>query len=255
MPKQTRVHNPELKKAPKTGELHLVFCNHAVDNYPRILDAVAKTKPDIIAVELAAETALMRLDFEHEVNAQLSGRPPSEVADDLGYLEEDIIERFKGEHVTYVTIDAELDSEAGQLVAQAEQHRRKYEKHEADDSSVGAVYRRFHAENYIDTSARGDVIREEVMADQLEALADKHPGKRITAIIGMLHDQIADDIADDIPVEITYVPRAEDEERGFRGRFTRYELGLRALAAGTMRLDQVMAYCLDKDGRFIGYDD
>lgn len=72
MPKQTRGHNPELRKAPKTGELHLVFCNHAVDNYPRILDAVAKTKPDIIAVELAAETALMRLDFEHEVNAQLS---------------------------------------------------------------------------------------------------------------------------------------------------------------------------------------
>lgn len=252
---QKRGSSQEFNKAPKTGEIHLIFCNHAFDNYPRILDAVAKSKPDIIAVELAAETALMRLDFEHEVNTQLSGGPASEVANDLGYLEEDIIERFKGEDIVYVTIDAELDSEAGQLVAQAERQRREYEKHADDDSSAGAAYRRFHAKKYIDATARGDIMREKIMAQQLEVLAAKYPGKRITAIIGMLHDQIADTIAEDIPIEIAYVPRAEDEERGLRGRFTRYELGQRALAAGTMSLDQVMVYCLDKDSRFIGYDD
>lgn len=255
MPTETSKQHHEIEKSLQPGELHLIFCTHEVGNYSRILDAVEATSPDIIAVELAGESELMRHDFEQEVNAQISGRQPGEVADDIGYLEEDIIERFRGTSVRYVTIDAELETEAGELVKQAGQHLWQYGKYEKDTSPTGAVYRRFHAENYLETTSRGDAMREEIMADQLEALADANPGKRITAIIGMLHDRIADDIDDDISVEVTYVPRKADEERGLHGRFTRYELGQRALAAGTMRLDEVLAYCLDRDGRFIDYDD
>ncbi len=258
MPKQTRQKTHEHERAPETAELHFVLCDHSVSNYERILDAVERAHPDMIAVELAGEDDLSRFDMESEVNRQLAGHEPGEFAEDIGWLEEDIIARFRGEGIRYVAIDADLDSEGGQLVAKANSNRVLYEKYHDDTSPAAAAFRRHYAEQYIDTTVRGDIIREEVMADQLEELADKYPGKRIAVIIGMVHDGVADDIDDDIPVSRVYVPKAADEERlsqGERGRFTRYELGQRALALGTMNLSEVMAFCLDEDGRFIGYND
>lgn len=259
MPTSKKSIQFERESQPTPGELYFIFCNHAYENYQRIIDAIERARPDIVAMELAGETDLARSDMESEVNAQLRGNDPGEFAGDIGWLEEDMIARLKGTGIRYVAIDADADSEADKLVSQASQHRKGYEQYHNDTSPAAAVFRRHYAEQYIDATVRGDVIREDVMADQLEAIADANPGQRIAVVVGMIHDNIAHEIADDIPVSSVYVPKEADEERlaelGEHGRFTRYELGQRALAAGTMELSEVMRYCLDKNGRFIDYDD
>ena len=83
MPKQTRPNTHEHEQAPTPAELHFVLCDHSVSNYDRILDAVERTRADMIAVELAGEDDLSRFDMENEVNRQLTGKEPGEFADDI----------------------------------------------------------------------------------------------------------------------------------------------------------------------------
>lgn len=233
---------PEQHPIPAT--LHFLFCNHSFNNYPRILDAIGKTNPDIVAIELVGESPAARVAMEQEINAQLSGAEPSPDIE-IGWFEEDLIARFAGADVACTLIDISSDHPAWEYHVSSLDHLQQYEK-QTDETS-----RRIHAKAFMTHSAISMAQRERYTASTLAQLAYDNPGKSIVVVVGMMHSGVQRQIGAGIISSRQFINTLQEEGElrpGQKASFNAHEAGRRAYIAGVVSIDEMLAAAIDEKG-------
>ena len=232
------------------ASLHFLFCNHSLDNYPRILDAIEQAKPDIVAVELVGEDPETRANMENEVNAQLRGDIPNPEVE-IGWFEEDLIARFGGTATRYTLVDISSDEWAWEGHLSSMRHLRGYEAAQHDITA-----RRYHAALFLEHSARSMAWREQYTADMLTRLAQGNPNTRIAVVAGMMHTDLGRRVAPGIAMSRQFVTSAAEEallNQGQKASFNAHEAGRRAYLMGVVSIDEMVAATVDDQGFISGY--
>ena len=230
--------------APPPAEITFLFSNHAVDNYPRILDAIEQSRPDIVAVELVGESPSDRAAIEREVNAQLGGAAPRPEIE-IGWFEEDVITRFAGTGIQYVLIDVSSDDRAWVPHLRSLYHLRQYE--DSHDTNT----RKVAARAFMVNSAISMTQRDQHTADMLSRLAHDNQGKRITAVVGAMHTSLARRITPGIASSHQFVNSVAEEAMlspRQKARFNAHEAGRRAYIMGIASIDEIVDAVVDDQG-------
>ena len=226
-----------------------MFSNHSLDNHPRILDAIEHAKPNVVAVELVGEDPEYRVAMEREVNAQLVGAAPTPEVE-IGWFEEDFIARFKGTDIRYILTDISSEARAWEYHLSSIRHLQEYER-----QSDGMA--RYHsARLFLEHSALSMAWREQHTADSLARLAHENSGKRIVAVLGMMHTGMRRYLAPGIVASRQFINTIGEETQlapGQKARFNAHEAGRRAYLAGVMSIDEMVAHIVDAEGRIRDY--
>lgn len=227
------------------AELRFLFSDHSLENYPRILKAIERAEPDIVAVELPGESRAVMQDMEGEVNAQLRGAEPNPDIE-IGWFEEDFINRFGGRDIDYRLIDVPSESIAWDYHTSFVYHMRKYDKLISDPDR-----RRYHARKAMAHSAISMAMREQYTAEMLDGLAGDNPGKRMVAVVGMMHTGLRRYISPDIASSSRFINSKlgkKDLFVGQKANFKAHEAGRRAYLAGLVDIDEMLEMVIDQDG-------
>ena len=230
--------------APPPAEITFLFSNHAVDNYPRILDAIEQSNPNIVAVELVGESPADRAAIEREVNAQLGGAAPSPEIE-IGWFEEDVITRFAGTGIQYALIDISSDHSAWVQHLTSIDYLQDYEGQQT------AKARKDAARKFIANSATSMAQRDQHTADMLSRIAHDNPGKRITAVVGAMHTSLSRRITPGIALSRQFVNSVAEEAMlspGQKARFNAHEAGRRAYIMGIASIDEIVEAIVDDQG-------
>lgn len=173
------------------AQVHLLYCDHSVENFQRIAEAALATRADIYGLETFGGTKEeKRQQSEEYTRAIRTGDVEEYISWDI---EDMIVQGVAGTGAAIELIDMWEDHPEFSTVENAMTYYGVAQRAAKTDDGFAVLDKLYDA---VTMEAYETEFRNRVMAEQIRFLVESNPGKKITVIAGAMHTGLGHMLAD-----------------------------------------------------------
>lgn len=240
------------EQAPSTSELQpqtevsFVFAYHSPAEVPAIVEAIKATKPDIVALECVGGDIDERAVRQKQLSDAASDKEIN-LPWDVHPMYGAIARALKGTNVEFVFTDIDDAHPAMQSSEKASSSWTYYRQNEYAERGLGKIRKKHYLKKYLEHTAGSNIVREQLVASQIDDIAKSNQGRRITVLAGASHTAIQNMVDPYIQTGRVFVPRADAQlEKAEKIRFGEVNTAVRAVRFGKKTVKQATSDILGK---------